>query len=71
MNTKFVLGHPKTKNVGLEHAKNLRRCERWLAEPPPPPPGYEHAHGFNEFFFMVFLRFKKKFLKGFDSGKIR
>ena len=48
MNTKFVLGLPRANQVGLEHAKkNLRRCERWLAEPP--PPGYEHAHGFNVF----------------------
>ena len=35
MNTKFVLGLPQTKQVGLEHAKNLKRCERWLADPPP------------------------------------
>ena len=34
MNTK-ILGLPKTKEVGLEYAKkNLRSCERWLAEPP-------------------------------------
>ena len=34
-NTKLVWGLPKTKQVNLEHAKkNLRRCERWLAEPP-------------------------------------
>jgi hypothetical protein len=36
VNAKFVLGLPQTKQVGLEHAKkNLRRCERWLAEPLP------------------------------------
>ena len=36
MNTKFVLGLPRAKQVGLDHAKkNLRRCERWLKDPPP------------------------------------
>ena len=33
MNTKILLGLPKTKQVGFEHAK--KRCEHWLAEPPP------------------------------------
>ena len=47
MNTKLVLGLPKTKQEGLEQAKkNLRRCERWLAEP---PPRYKHAHRFISF----------------------
>ena len=37
MNTKFVLGLPRANQVGLEHAKKrLRRCERWLEDPPPP-----------------------------------
>ena len=35
VNTKFVLGLPRAKQVDLEHKKNLRRCERWLADPPP------------------------------------
>ena len=36
MNTKFVAGIPRAKQVGLEHAKkNLRRCELWLEDPPP------------------------------------
>ena len=33
---------------------NIRRCERWLAEPP--PPGYEPAPGFNIFFLKASLR---------------
>ena len=38
VNTKFVLELPRVKQVRLEHAKTLRRCERWLVDPPPPPP---------------------------------
>ena len=53
MNTKFVAGIPRAKQVGLEHAKkNLRRCELWLEDP---PPGYEHAQGFNGFFWKASL----------------
>ena len=40
MNTKFVLGLPRAKQVGLEHAKkNLRRCEPWLEVCKVPPAG--------------------------------
>ena len=40
------LGLPRAKQVGLKHAKkNLRRCERWFAEPPhkeiSPSPQYQ------------------------------
>ena len=54
MNTKFVLGLPKTKQVGLKRAKNIGRCERWRGTPP--PPGYEHDHGFNDLFLEPCLK---------------
>ena len=35
VNTKLVLGLPRANQVGFEQAKkNLRRCERWLQDPP-------------------------------------
>ena len=49
MNTKFVLGLRRAKQVGLEHAKKyLRRCERLLKDPPP-------RYGFNGFFLKASL----------------
>ena len=58
VNTELVLGLPKTKQVGLEHAKNNPK-EVWaLACGPTPPPWYEHAHGFNSFFWEPFPNIK-------------
>ena len=38
VNTKFVLGLPRAKQLGLEHCKkNLRDCDHHRRPPPPSP----------------------------------
>ena len=60
VNTKLVLGLPRANQVGLEHAqKNLRRCERWLEDPP--PPRYEPVMSMNNRIFEYLIEMALKY----------
>ena len=52
MNTKFVFGLPRAKQLGLEPVKtNIRGCDNEPTTLPPPIPAFENDHRFNVFFF--------------------